>query len=864
MSDTKLHFNRKTNYSWLFRMAWRDSRRNRSRLLLFISSIILGIAALVAIYAFRDNLQRDIDEQAKELTGADLIIESRKPVKGSTDAVLDTIGERRAKERSFASMVYFLKNSASRLIQVRALEGAYPFYGEIGTSPANAASTFQQGRNALVDQTLLMQYGAAVGDSIKIGALNFAIAGSLERVPGQSGITSAVAPVVYIPLKYLEKTGLHKIGSRITYRYYYKFYNDGLLTATLKKLGPLMDKEGLDHETVATKKAGTGRAFNDLNRFLALSGFVALLLGCIGVGSSVQVYIKEKLSAIATLRCLGMNAREAFIIYLIQIVAVGFIGALAGAALGTLIQFGLPALLADFIPIEIQMRISWSAIGQGLVLGVVIALLFALPSLLEVRRISPLNAIRASFESSKSKSDPVSWVVYLFIILFIYGFSYLQLGGWIEALFFIAAITVAFGSLYGLSKAMMWLTRKAMRPSMSYLWRQGFANLYRPNNQTVMLIVAIGLSTTLIALLYFVQVILINKVSFSSSKNQPNMVLFDIQSAQKEALATMTRQHQLPVMSQVPIVTMRIEEVNGKTAAELAIADSLAGKKDQPEQRGEGPQGRAFRGEIRASYQQQLTSAERVVAGQWTGSVKPGSTAIVSLEQQYAERIHVNIGDTILFNVQGMLIPAVVGSLREVDWNRMQTNFRVVFSGGVLEKAPQFSVLMTRVPSKEASAKYQADVVNKFPNISMIDLGLVLQVLDDLLGKIGFVIRFMAGFSMATGWVVLLSAVMASKGQRQKETVLLRTLGASRRQLNIIIALEYLFLGMLASATGIVLAMAGAWAIATFSLKASFSPDVLPVIAFFIAVTLLVMLTGLYNSRKIFNHSPLEILRKES
>jgi putative ABC transport system permease protein len=849
MPDQQLPANRAVEVSWLFKMAWRDSRHNKSRLFLFISSIVLGIAALVAVYSFKDNLQHDIDEQAKTLTGADLIIEGRKAPDKKTAAMLQKLGDEQAAERSFPSMIYFLKNQGSRLVQIRALEGNYPFYGEIETSPAAAAKTFRQGgRKALVDKTLLLQFNARTGDSIKVGELHFVIAGVLNKAPGQTGISSSVAPVVYIPLTYLQQTGLTEIGSRIQFKYYFRFNKPAAVEKVVQQLQPTLEKEGYDTETVASKKEDTGRSFKDVNRFLALSGFIALLLGCIGVGSAIQVYIKEKMSAIATLRCLGLRSSSAFLIYLIQIAAIGLIGAIAGSLLGSLIQFLLPTVLKDFLPVAISIRVSWWAIGQGVLLGLLTSVLFALPSLLTVRSISPLNALRLSFEKTSSRRDNLKWAVYLLILLFVFAFTRLQMSSWIQAIAFTTGLLIAFLLLFALSRLLMWLLRKLLPARASYLWRQGFANLYRPNNQTLMLIVSIGLATTFICTLFFVQGILLNRVTFSSDKNQANMVLFDIQNDQQAALTQLLRSHQLPVMNRVPIVTVRIAEINGKTAAAFAAADSTA----HPDAKKQAPSQRAFKSELRVTFQDTLTAAEKIAAGTWSGTVKgPDPIIYVSLEESYAKRIAVKIGDKILFNVQGVLIPTVVGSLREVNWSRMQTNFRVVFPKGVLEDAPQFQVLMTRVPSAKTSAVFQTEVVQQFPNVSVIDLGLVLQVLDELLGKIGFVIRFMALFSMATGWMVLLSAVLSSKGQRLRESVLLRTLGASSQQILRITAIEYLFLGALAAAAGIILALGASWALARFSFATSFTPTIWPIIAFFAAITLTVIVTGVWSSRKV-------------
>src|SRR5690606_22741758 len=193
----------------------------------------------------------------------------------------------------------------------------------------------------------------------------------------------------------------------------------------------------------------------------------------------------------------------------------------------------------------------------------------------------------------------------------------------------------------------------------------------------------------------------------------------------------------------------------------------------------------------------ELSDSEEVVAGRWIGVTPAGDTARVSHEVDYARRIKVDVGDRLLFTVQGVRVPAVVGSLREVDWNRVQTNCRLIFPTGVIDNAPQFHVLMTRVPDETVSARLQQTIVTQFPNVSIIDLGLILKVLDELLEKIGFVIRFMGGFSILTGIIVLVASVMISKYQRIKESVLLRTMGASRRQILVITALEYFSLGVI-------------------------------------------------------------------
>ena len=840
------------NLPWLLRMAWRDSRRNRSRLILFISSIILGIAALVAINSFGDNLRASIESEAKTLLGADLMISSNQPVPEKLQATLDTLGERRSRESSFASMVLFPRTGGTRLVQVRALEGDFPYYGEIETEPAGASTSFRTGRKALVEQTLLLQFGAKAGDSIQVGELTFVIEGQLNKIPGQTGIAATVAPAVYIPLEYLKQTGLLQRGSRIVYRHYYQFAERYDLDQLEKRMEPALEQEGLNWETVESKKEDTGRSYANLTRFLTLVAFIALLLGCVGVASAVHIYVKEKLPTIAILRCLGVKGRQAFLIFLFQIMVMGLLGSVIGAALGSLIQRVLPEVMGEFLPVQISLGLSWPAIGRGILIGLGISLLFALLPLIAIRNISPLNTLRASFEKSQGGIDLLRWLVYLLIVGFVFGFAWLQMRDWQEAGIFTASVVGAFAVLALVAWGIMWLVRRFFPGSWGYLWRQSLANLYRPNNQTLILIVSIGLGTALISVLYFVQSLLISQVTLSGSGHQPNMVLFDIQPNQREEVAQLATSHNLPLLQQVPVVTMRLEEVNGMTAEKVKADTTLKIRN------------RAFTREYRVTYRDTLIDSEKTIAGTWRGRVQqPGDTVFISLEEGYADRINVEIGDRLLFNVQGALIPTVVSSLRKVEWNRIQSNFLVVFPAGVLEEAPQFHVLMTRVGSNEASARFQQALVRNFPNVSVVDLALILSTLDEILGQISFVIRFMALFSIVTGLLVLISSVLISKFQRIQESVLLRTLGANRRQILTITALEYFLLGSLASLTGILLSLAGSWALAYYSFETPFRVNGFPILIIYLLVTGLTVAIGLLNSRGVLIRPPLEVLRTE-
>jgi putative ABC transport system permease protein len=853
MSEQFTGEKRPLNIRWIFEMAWRDSRKNRSRLLLFISSIIFGIAALVAIYSFGYNLKNDVDKQAAGLIGADMTVSANRMPDSTTRAFLHTLGAERSEERSFASMVLFQKGNGTRMAQVRALQGKFPYYGTLETTPASAGIDFRNGKKALVDQTLMLQFNARVNDSIKVGTVTFLIAGVLNKAPGQTNVSAGIAPIVYIPLQYLQQTGLQQVGSRINYAYYYKYGLDADMAKITKDLGPKFEKSDLNYNTITTTKESTGRSFADLTHFLSLVGFIALLLGCVGVASAIHIYIREKIASIAIMRCLGVRASEAFLIYLVQIIGIGLLGAMIGSILGSGIQHILPLIFKDFLPIEVSTDISWIAIGQGVLLGVIISVLFALLPLIAIRNISPLNTLRMSYENINLLGDPLRWLVNLLIIGFITSFTYVQLGNWRDSMFFTIGILVAFLILTLIAKALMWLAKLVLRNSWSYMLRQGFANLYRPNNQTVTLIVSIGLSTTFICTLFFIQSMLIRQVSITTKANSANMILFDIQPAQKSPINELTARQRIPIIQQLPIVTMRIVSVNGKTEADV--------KKDTTKKRDRVM--RIYRNEFRVTYRDTLSPNEKVMAGKWQGHTNKNGDIPVSVEERFATRANLKVGDHVVFNVQGSPLNTMIASTRSVSYNKFQTNFEWVFPVGVLEDAPQFYAMTTHLSSQKQSAAYQQAVVKAFPNVAVIDLGQILSVLEDLLDKVGLIIKFMGAFSIITGIVVLIASVRISKFQRIQESVLLRTMGASRKQILTITALEYFFLGALSASTGTLIAMTGSWLLAKYSFDIPFKADILPATGIFLIITALTVTIGLLNSRGILNKPPLEVLRRD-
>lgn len=836
------------DFAWILKMAFRDFRKNISRLLLFVSSIVVGIAALVAISSFGENLTSDIDNQAKELLGADLVLENNKPI---GEQPIDSMATQMASEVNFASMVAFPQTGASRLTQVRALEGDFPFYGGLETIPVFGDQDFRSGgQKALVEKILMAQFNAEVGDKIKVGELEFEIAGELQGVPGQTGITATVAPAVYIPMQYLEATGLVQYGSRVEYNRYFQFEPGTDVEAVIKPFEDEWEIERIDADTVEDRKRSTGRSFENLSNFLSLVAFIALLLGCVGVASAVNVFVKEKLASVAVLRCLGVSSRDVLLIYLFEIIVMGLFGAVLGAILGTLLQYVLPAVFEDFLPVEVTVGISWISVGFGIITGLFVSVLFALLPLLKVRNVSPMATLRPEAGDSTLLKDPYRWAVIVGVVLFIWGFSFYLLKSLPLAFGFTGFVIFAFGILWGVGQLIMWAVRKFLPISLRYTVRQALANLYRPNNQTISLIATIGLGTAMISTLFFLQNQLLAEARFADKEDQPNLLMFDIQTPQLEAVKDKVTSRGLRIIQEVPIVTMQLNEINGIDKRE---------NEELPDD--ENYSRWMYNREYRVTYRDTLIETETLAEGELIPVGARGDSIFVSLSTSFAEGNNLKIGDEIEFNVQGRPIKTYIGSFRNVKFNQVSTNFIVLFPNGVLEQAPKFHVIITRTKNDRESADIQSEVVREFPNISVINLGVIVETLEDILNKISFVIQFMAFFSIATGILVLISSLIISKYQRMRESILLRTLGASSGIVKKINTLEYFFLGSLASLSGIILSFIATWLLSLFVFEMTFRPAWTEALILYLGITGLTIILGWLNGRKIINQPPMEILR---
>lgn len=839
-------------FGW--KLAYRDAKPQWKNLLLYTSSVMAGVAALVAILSFRSDVLLTVEDQSRELLGADIELRSIQPFPEAVVAFIDSMGGSDASAVEFNSMIFFKQSGANRLAQIRAIDGPFPIYGTINTIPADASDRYQEESFALVEQTALNQFGANVGDSIRVGNIDLVIGGALINVPGEAAAFSLIGPRVYVPRNLLEGSGLLDRGSRVTYKHYFQLDNQSEVQSFVEELRPLAREHRVRIETVQSRKEDFQDIVNNLTNFLGLIGFIALLLGGLGVASAVYVYIKRKTSMVATLRCLGVSKEQILTTFAIQISALGLAGAALGTAIGVVLQFYLPTLFADLLPFSIVQSVSVQAIVLGLFTGVLISVLFSTLPLIGISTISPLLTLRNNEFSPISelpvKFKAITSLITLFVVILIMS---LLTESITVATIFTLSLMLFVALLWLVSSLLIILVKSLQLKSFKYEFRQGMANLFRPNNQTSMLITTLGMGMLLIGTLYLSQDMLLQRINLQLGDETPDLVFYDIQTDQNSGLNDIVISLGGEVLQNVPIVSMRLSESKGMSVSDIR-ADSTI-----------DISGWALSREYRVTYRETLNESETILDGAWVGEAEGLSSIIpISVAEQIIDELQIELGDTLGFDVQGVPIRTVVSSIRKVDFQRAEPNFFVLFPIGVLEPAPQFFATTVSVSSEEMSLDIQRSVVSEYPNISAIDISIALRSVREFMDKISLAIQFMALFSILTGFIVLAGSITISRRQRTRESVLLRTLGARKNQIGSIQTIEYAFLGLLASLTGLVLAVVASWGLATFYFDLNFIPDFLSLTLVTLLIMIITILIGWSGSRHIFKHSPLEILRLET
>ena len=859
--------------SFAARLAWREGRAAYRRLSVFVSSIALGVGSLVAIHSFRADVQRSLGDQARALLGADVRISSRREFPEAFDAVLDSMagqGRDVARTTTLASMVLDIRSQGVRLFQIQGVDAGYPYYGEFTSTPDAAWTEIHEGPWAVADPAVFIQLDAAVGDTLLIGEARFVLRGGVTGLPTDVGFQSAIGPRVYISRDRLSSTGLLTFGSIVRYHANFRMPEREDRAQFRDRNRELLEVNQLRYTTAGGRAREMSSAVEDVSRYLGLLGLAALFLGGIGVASAIHVYIREKVVTIAVLRCLGALQRTLFTAYLLQAAGLALIGSVLGVGLGMAVQRVLPLVLTGLLPVGVTTQVSWLALGAGVALGVWVAIMFALGPLLEVRGVSPLIALRHDFEPPK-RTDALRVAAFVLLAVTLVGLTVLEAPS-DEGIGFAIVLGGVALALWATARVLILATKRFFPHGMSYPVRQGVSNLFRPRNQTVSVTLALGFGAFVIGTVGLVEASLTQAFTLEAGAGRWNLLLFDVQSDQRETVEDFLDSRASGPLEVTPLVPSQLLAINGIPVETLLEAP-----------RGERPRSWAMRRQYRHTYRAELTSSEALVAGAWwdtpavfegeegagsdgTGDELAGDegagVARISMEADLAESLCVGLGDRITWDFAGVPIESRITSLRSVDWARFQTNFYVVFEPGTLEEAPQTAVVLALVEGEQERAEMQRDLVLRFANVSVLDLSRLQQTIDEILQRANQGIRFLGVFSTVAGVLVLIGALSTSRYQRMRESALLKTLGARRGVVLKILTVEYAVLGSLATAAGLVLAIFAGWLMTWTVFEVPFRLDLARIGAVWLWVTGVTLVVGLIGSRGVISRPPLAVLRE--
>ncbi len=832
------------------RMAWRETRGAYRHFVYFLVCLTVGVAALVGVQSFADSVERTVARSAKSLLGADVDIRGTQPLSPDSAAVIARLGEQGVtvtRVRELVAMAQSAHEAGARtqLVELKAVEPGYPFYGRLATDPDRPLSSLVGQGRALVHDSLLTRLGLTVGDHLRIGDLDFRISGVITEEPDRSAGIFSLGPRVLIAGGDLDDTGLVRPGSRVRYRTLLRLPEGRDAEAFRDALAEKLPDPALRLITYAQAQPGLRRFWAQLTMYLGLTGLVALMVGGIGVAVSVHAFVREKRSTIAILKCLGAGWRDVFAIYLAETVLLGLGGSLVGAALGSALQSVLAPLLAYLLPLPVSLTLSPRAVLSGLAMGVGVTLLFSLWPLYEIRRVPPAVILRTHADPTLAGRRP--WPVALAIVGGLSALALWQVGSWKIGGLFIGGLAAALLVLAFSARLIIAASRLGRRGSPA--WRQGVANLHRPGSQAGAVLVSLGLAVMLIVSVALLDRSLRREITRKSAATAPAFFFIDIQPDQAEPFSRLVTGLNGGVAPElIPVVRSRLVAINTAPIS--------------PDVRTRREDAWYLTREYVLTWASEAPGHNTVIAGRWWTPAEAAREPLISVEEEIAAQLGVALGSTLTFDIQGAPVMARVVNLRRVDWESLNANFFVIFSQRALDGAPTTSLATARVPPRD-EGRVQSAVAAAFPNVTAIPVREVLERVTSVLDQIALAMRLVAGLSVLSGLVVMAGALAITRYQRLYQSVILKALGATRGFVAHVFAVEYALLGAGAGLCGTVLAAILAWAVLRFALDVPWSWAPATLLSGVIAAIALALAVGFLGTYRLLGQKPLGVLRSE-
>jgi putative ABC transport system permease protein len=860
---------------FVLRMAGRELRSSWRRLLFFFICVAVGVGAIVALRSIVQSVRAGLRREARTFLTADVVAQTNRGWDTATRSRLDQqLADPRILERTealeTATMVRPDSSAAvARMVELRAVQARFPFYGQIVLQGGLPYShDLLKNRGVLVRPDLLTQFNQKVGDRLMIGGKPFTIRGVISKEPGRRAGAFSLGSRVMVDYDDLKSTGLLSFGSRANEQVLLRVA-DGRSEALARDMRQNLRDQFVNVRSYRATEDQIGEDLERAENYLSLVGFIIVVLGGIGVWSVTRVFVRQKIRSVAILKCLGATVRQVLATYVLQVVLLGLTGSLLGVALAAVALSSIPASLTAALG-DISYGLTASAVVQGLAVGVLVSLLFALVPLLEVRRVKPLLLIRgldalpgASGAVAARVGGPIAsrwraidWTqvaATLAVTVALVGVAAWQAASLRTG----AIVSIGFGAVaLVLHLAGAGLVR-AVRPLALAPWfplRHAVIGLRRPGNQTRVILLAVGLGSFFVLGVRALQSSLIANFSLEAQRGGPDMFLIDIQQDQIPPMRSFLEgRSSSPVL--IPVLRARVTGVRGSDLNLDSYQDV----------RGRGSLAR----EYVITYRDHLESNERITDGKfWSGQgplAADASLLEVSIERSIHERFRINVGDQMRFDVLGRVLQARVTSVRDVKWeDSRRGGFMFVFRPGPLDKAPHAYIGILRAPEDAtARATFQRDLVARFPNVSAIDVREIMAAIQSVLDNVTLAISIVGGIALTSGVLILIGAVAMTKFQRVYEAAILRTLGASTRLLGTTLALEYSTLGLLAGLIGAVGALALSWAACRWVFHIEWQPATLVLSVGALLTALLVGVIGVLASADVLRKKPLATLRAE-
>jgi putative ABC transport system permease protein len=832
------------------RLAWRQARGGRRHLGAVFACVALGVGALVAVGTLGAGLAATLAREAKVLLGGDVELRAARPLPAEADAALAELAtDRVVRVCELVGMARGGVRGDSLLVELKAPGPGYPLYGRLATTPARPLASLLADGGAVVQRELLERLGLAVGDRLVVGEVTLTIRGVVEAEPDRTASLVTLGPRVFLSPEALDHSGLVTLGSRVRYRVLVGLSPDASAGETRASLARAVTDPGVRIAAYDEAQPGLRRFFTQLTSYLGLVGLASLLVGGIGVAASVSAFIARQVPTIAALKALGAETHTLIATYVIQTQVVALAAGLAGAALGVAIQPLLGASLAGLVPFALELHPEPWMLARAIVMGLAVTLLCTWAPLASVRAVPAWLILRMDVEPAawrRREGWTLAPVGLGLAALALWQAGSLKTGG-----IFVGATAAALLSLFGLARGLALVTRRLPRRGLA--WRHGLTALQRPGGHAPRVVVALGMAVMLLVTIALLQGVLGRQIDHEQQHQAPSFFFLDVQPDQRAPFARLVERTAGALPDLTPVVRGRLAAIDGERLTRAVV--------DRRKARGqEGAW--FFTREYVLTWTDAPPAGNALTHGRWWTPAEAAAGPRASVEEAAARQLGVDVGSRLTFDVQGVAIEAEVTSIRRVDWQSLTTNFFVILSPGALDGAPATWVATARVrPAAEAAL--QNAVVAAFPNVTAIPVRDVLERVGAVLSDIAVAVRLVALFTLGTGLVVMIGALAATRSQRLYESVVLRTLGATRGVVARAFAVEYGLLGATAGAGGGLLAIVLAWVVVRWVLEAPWTFDAAPVVVGVAATVALALAVGFLTTFRLLGQKPLPVLRRD-